>query len=324
MQSRDEAPAHTTEYYRNETRSQLSSRPGRRSDRPLTPPPSLPESRRLPRNADPQLPQRSTHTSDDSASSTTSSLLDRLKLGGSYASSRTSLEEDQKSSYSTLRTETTKSLRRRPLSEDKLEQDSEVTSGVGDALWNRVATVASDLTVSVSKAWAANITTFAGEETPPGQESRLTRAMKAYHLEKARSPTDLPPWLFNERDRRLPASYDTPNGDIDYSPQRPRSVNEIPKSRGLRDIYDAHRPESPVSRPPQRLPQTNDLPPSKATDRLKALRDAKRTATSNAFRPPSTKETPNFDPNPDRAGYTAPITIAQRPRVGLPPGPRRA
>ena len=38
--------------------------------------------------------------------------------------------------------------------------------------------------------------------TPPGEESRLTRALKAYHIDKARDPADLPEWLFER------AAYD--------------------------------------------------------------------------------------------------------------------
>jgi hypothetical protein len=93
----------------------------------------------------------------------------------------------------------------------------------GSSIWNKVAAAASTLTDSVSKAWQAQVATHEGEEgmytlkyarvkteiveqemaeAPPGQESHLTQAMRAYHLEKAKDPSDLPEWLFSEQERR--------------------------------------------------------------------------------------------------------------------------
>ncbi|KAK0459686.1 uncharacterized protein EV420DRAFT_1268567, partial [Desarmillaria tabescens] len=173
--------------------------------------------------------------------------------------------------------------------------------GDGATIWSRVATAASTLTVSVSKAWATNVTTMSGEETPPGQESRLTRAMKAYHIEKARDPSDLPAWLFDEHERTPLSRYD--RYEVAENP-----ITELPRPRGLRDIYDAATVTPPA---PSRFERTyrpnyaDDYPPSKATDRLKALRDAKRSAV-----------------NP-RANRDPPIDhyISQRDRIGLPSGP---
>ncbi|KAG5727684.1 hypothetical protein E4T56_gene12246 [Termitomyces sp. T112] len=135
--------------------------------------PPLPESRRPSRKDKSYRMTRTTHKLQDNASHSTSSQFVRMKLSDGCASSCTSSE---------------RFFHRR-------------TFGTGEAIWSRVATVASNLTVSVSKAWAANLTTFVGEETPAGQESRLTRAMKAYHLEKSRDPTDLPTWLFDGSER---------------------------------------------------------------------------------------------------------------------------
>jgi hypothetical protein len=58
--------------------------------------------------------------------------------------------------------------------------------------------------------------------TPPGEESRLTRALKAHHIDKARDPTDLPEWPFEKHESRRAAAASTP------------SVS----GRGLRDVYD--------------------------------------------------------------------------------------
>ncbi|KAF8077986.1 hypothetical protein FPV67DRAFT_1463723 [Lyophyllum atratum] len=320
--SRDDPRSRPPEEDSYQSPPRSSSRPGIQAERSRTPP--LPASRRPLRQTDTRPQTRPSHRSDDSASSTTSSLLDRMKFGSGYASSRTSLEEDHKPLESTLRPDgATKSLRQRRLpgeyqaSPIGLEETSE--TGDGHAIWSRVATAASTLTVSVSKAWAANVTTSAGEETPPGQDSRLTRALKAYHLEKARDPTDLPPWLFDERERRRPVSVEQlPSRDADdnrYQQEQP--VHDMPKSRGLRDIYDAYTPEAPVSRPSHRV-FSEDPPPSKATDRLKALRDAKRNVLAPPPRRPLVEATGSdsqYDFNPKG--------VAPRARVGLPSGPRR-
>jgi len=122
--------------------------------------------------------------------------------------------------------------------------------------------------------------------------------MKAYHLEKARDPTDLPAWLFDEHERQPLQRA--------RQPQRPRReveeqnsvtrVAEPPRPRGLRDIYDS------VSRSDQQPNITpSGLPVGKGTDRLKALREAKRSAAL---------EDPRAEP------------VSSRQRVGLPSGVR--
>jgi hypothetical protein len=98
--------------------------------------------------------------------------------------------------------------------------------------------------------------------TPPGEESRLTRALKAYHIDKARDPADLPEWLFEEHERRPIGRSGTSlrhrEGD-EYGEYESSSM-----SRG----WQLHRQDD------------SDVPPapSKANDRLRALRDAKRKA----------------------------------------------
>lgn len=127
-------------------------------------------------------------------------------------------------------------------------------------------------------------------DTPPGEESRLTRALKAYHVEKARDPTDLPPWLFEEHERRPLGRPGTnlrswEDSEYDYESRR---ATAPPRSggRGLREVHDAAAATATVTATanPSRQQETrgrqqDDVPaPSKANDRLKALRDAKRTA----------------------------------------------
>ncbi|KAF7338329.1 hypothetical protein MVEN_02058400 [Mycena venus] len=257
----------------------------------------------------------SNRTSDTSTTSSGSSFLDRMKQSAGYASSRTSFEDDEPDNKRPARTLV--------LTPFLLAEDENETHG--DTLWSRIATTASSLTVNVGKAWATNITTFAGEETPPGQESRLTRAMKAYHLEKARDPSDLPAWLFDEKERRRPEPEpsrsrrrkdDYDDGDYEVV-EKTRA--EPPPSRGLRDIYEAAA-ASTSSTPSARSTRgarsyADDSPqPSRATDRLKALRDAKRGAVNPNVRDEERlRDAPRAEPEPE-----AP---PPRRRVGLPSGP---
>ncbi|TFY67296.1 hypothetical protein EVG20_g3990 [Dentipellis fragilis] len=233
----------------------------------------------------------SSASSPNSEVSSGSSFLDRMKVR-SAASSRTSWEEEEepprkdKGGWSKDRRPVREE---RPMSpeEDYVEEEP-VTPGHGASLWTRMAEAASTLTVSVGKAWATNIPAYSGEETPPGQESRLTRAMKAYHLEKARDPSDLPEWLFDERERRPAGRPSTSRrrDDRDYEYERDEAPPQ--RSRGLRDIYDtAAAPSNAYDRSDTRPSYSRNTSSSrddgsagqsKANDRLKALRDAKRNA----------------------------------------------
>ncbi|KAL0071442.1 hypothetical protein AAF712_001299 [Marasmius tenuissimus] len=176
-----------------------------------------------------------------------------------------------------------------------------------------MATAAGSLTVSVSKAWATNITTYAGEETPPGQESRLTRAMKAYHLEKARDPTDLPAWLFDEHERRPrrsnPKERVVEDTTTDQREIKQGSATRSGTPRGLRDVYDAVPSTVPIHQSSSGQASTVTRGAAKGTDRLKALREGKRGQVT----------TPNVqsETGVERARATPP------PRVGLPGGPGR-
>lgn len=176
-------------------------------------------------------------------------------------------------------------------------------------------------------------------ETPPGQESRLTRAMKAYHIEKARDPSDLPEWLFEEHERRPVgrSRYDTRSNnrrEDDYEDTRDESP--APRSRGLKDIYQsAAAPPSPGYRgaartersAPSRFADEPAAPPSKATDRLKALRDAKRQNNRFDNDPPSRSSNDSDRQDSGRRGRDSPRGGSEPserrapPRTGLPSGP---
>jgi len=141
-------------------------------------------------------------------------------------------------------------------------------------LWERLANAAGSLSVDVGKAWAATITAHSGEVTPPDHESSLTRAMKAYHLAKARSPTDLPEWLFDNNERHSNFSLVNEESEIGG-----RSLSTT-RARGLRDIYDAAAASSRNVEPKADTTRNRFFNEhgmeSKAADRLNALRDARR------------------------------------------------
>ncbi|KAJ7452467.1 hypothetical protein B0H11DRAFT_2073565 [Mycena galericulata] len=284
--------------------------------------PPMPSSRSR-RNPEPSYDSRpdsrsGTNRSSDSTTSSASSFLGRMKQSAGYASSRTSLEDDE------VDKRPARSTRNRRDVSPPSEND---TPGDGYTLWSKVASAASSLTVNVGKAWATNITTFAGEDTPVGQESRLTRAMKAYHVEKARDPSDLPTWLFDEKERRRaepePSRSRRRDRDDDYDDYEvvEKTRGEPPPSRGLRDIYEAAASASSSTTSTSARSTrgarsyADDTPqPSKATDRLKALRDARRTAVNPAL---SREEERGRDTQPERE----PSSAAPRRRVGLPSGP---
>ncbi|RDB21031.1 hypothetical protein Hypma_011566 [Hypsizygus marmoreus] len=302
----------------NKTRSRSASRHSNRQQSIAS----------IPRRPHPTPPvpgsSRASHLSSSSyttdASSSGSSIHDRYKFGPGYSSSRTSLDDKGKaptSSRSSLEGNVKHDIilyLERPefVDFDTGKDESKSNSaGDGSAIWNRVATVASTLTISVSKAWAASIASQAGEETPVGQESRLIRAMKAYHLDKARDPTDLPTWLFDERERRRPTNIRRPS-----TPHT--ATSETASLRTPRNVYDVQVPIA-SSRPT--AVSGNQGLPRKATDRLKAMRDAKRSAPGSGFVPRhSTVETTEnkSQHNDNPKGITRP-----RVAMGLPSGPRR-
>jgi len=274
----------------------------------------------------PSMNRKESDASSTSMSSTASSFLDRLRGGGDSSGSRTSLEEEYEPPKRSRRQESSQESR----SFEQGHEDSTLATSVGSALWGRLAFAVGTLGVDVGKAWTTNITVNSGEETPPGKESRLTQAMKAYHLEKARDPSDLPEWLFESHERqpvgrsRLASSQHTPQDDS-YEESTP-----TPSSRGLRDIYEAAaapRTSGNADRPTRNRFPDEPAAPSKATNRLKAIRDAKR---QNAYvdTDPSVRSTSvNSDGRDAGDGKRWDRAVAEvydarpAPRVGLPSRP---
>ena len=183
-----------------------------------------------------------------------------------------------------------------------------------------------------------------------GEESHLTKVLKAYYISKARSVTDLPEWLFSESERRQPQSQasgsrDPQTGSRVFRPTQDSSPSEEPspqrsERRGLRDIYDAAASkESSVTSGRQEryrnnasgggLRQQEEKGGTKAENRLRALRDAKRAATTAGLasrnvtsleetRPAEKEGRPNYNDSPRREL----LQSAPKRAGGLPSNPR--
>jgi hypothetical protein len=221
-----------------------------------------------------------------------------------------------------------RNLRSQSSRDDNPSQDDAMEES-GSTLWNGFVNVASSLTVNVSKAWASNVNTQDGEETPAGQESRLTRAMKAYHLEKAKDPSELPHWLFNERERGVKGSTRGRTGNDDIRADTPEipEAPPITQSSGLRAIYASAVPaDGQRSRRYETTRYGDDgITPSKAANRLRAMREPKHGRINATEETALAKERPlvsdgNSDGKPPIGNLDAPNRV---PRVGLPSGPMR-
>ncbi|KAG0707807.1 hypothetical protein DFH29DRAFT_1076121 [Suillus ampliporus] len=231
-----------------------------------------------PRSQTPAVNRESSTSAGSESSASSTSFLGRMNGAQSQLSSSTSLEDyfEQQEKY----TGPDKSLQADPtLRLDPHEGSQYGTylsmSENGDSIWNRVAAAASTLKVNVNKAWYSRITTSDEEETSPGRDSHLVRVMKAYHLAKARHPSDLPDWLFDERERKPSLS-----SRFAESPRGVVSGVQPPPPSAFRHIYDEAASRAPQTNHSRTAPQVLTSPdktgPSRATDRLKAFRDAKR------------------------------------------------
>jgi len=137
-------------------------------------------------------------------------------------------------------------------------------------IWSTVASVAniaSNLTLNVRIPWTSDLMQD-GEATPVGTESRLTRAMKSYHLSKAQTHKDLPDWLFSDKERRSQptavarTSQSSDEGEVTTTFQL--RVKPIEGSQGNREVGFSVRPGP--SAPSRSL----------GSERLKALRERRR------------------------------------------------
>lgn len=180
----------------------------------------------------------------------------------------------------------------------------------GDSIWNRVAAAASVLTVNANKAWYSRIGASEEEETAPGRDSHLIRVMKAYHLAKAHHPSELPEWLFDERERKPSLSSrftESPRGGAsDAQPLRPSALRHVYNDAASRVPRTSHVLASPEK-----------TGPSKATVRLKAFRDAKR-ADLGVRHVSSKSESLSYSPSRIHTNVDAPYND-RRPLLSVQP-----
>jgi len=201
---------------------------------------------------------------------------------------------------------------RSPEVEPKCEQ---LAAESGYSLWERLRVAAGSLTVNVARTWETRITTSYGEMTPPGQESRLLSAMKAYHIDKARDLSDLPGWLFDEQPRRSV----TRSGPNESSSPTAKGPAVSSRSRALREIYNTVAEEQKQMdsqpRPSTKAPATR----SKAEERLQSMKAARRRYnTITGDEPLPAAPVSNQKP---MAGNNAPKVVTglpRRPGIGRP------
>ncbi|KAL5511827.1 hypothetical protein ACEPAH_5045 [Sanghuangporus vaninii] len=275
-------------------RSMGNVRPPRNKEAalPPPPPPTFPKidmtsrsMRSSPSTYSRPPPSGDSDSSSSSMSSSGSSFLDRMRhRGAPSSSSQSSFELDLDASKETGGVNDTRKLGVIHHDADQAFAANDLVS-YGYSIWNRVATAAST--------WAGN-----GSNTgnilisgvaPSSGDSEITRALKAYHISKARDRSDLPDWLFDEHERGVgnrtqhSARYEDRSEYDDTGPvMRTRG-------HGFRDIYDgvAASSASETRGARGRVEESRssafasgglDRSTTRATDRLKAIRDAKRQA----------------------------------------------
>ncbi|GJE87212.1 hypothetical protein PsYK624_032950 [Phanerochaete sordida] len=230
--------------------------------------------------------------------------------------------------------------------EDSADPDEKappaLAPGFDSSLWGRVAAAAGNLSVNINRAWEANIGLSSGEVTPPGEESRLSKAIKAYHIEKARDPSDLPEWLFSERERgvRAAARAAEPETQRAAAPAPEPAARAVsppradPRARAKREVDEEHA--ASMSRAAQKLRELRD---QKAAKRTPTIRFADTPhprhaggARMQAPPPPPPEEQPRLPelPEPRLVTNVRPVaslkSVGKRPNaVGLPTSvrPRR-
>ncbi|KAI0341709.1 hypothetical protein BDW22DRAFT_265823 [Trametopsis cervina] len=191
---------------------------------------------------------------------------------------------------------------------EEMQEEKAIPRGFGYSLWSRLQTAAVNLSVNVGKSLEHTGGGSSGETTPPGQESRITRALKAYHIAQASRPSDLPEWLFDEKERGVSSRLQTGERELDderrEAPAQERPRPPVPTA--------PTRAAAPIARPEYKKPLADEedrSTMSRAAQRLKEMRDAKALPR---------KQTIKFADNvhPRRA-----VQGADRQEPSVPPAP---
>ncbi len=132
--------------------------------------------------------------------------------------------------------------------------------------------------------------------------------MKAYHIAKAQGPSDLPDWLFDERERQVANVQAQPEDIPDDQNQTTKLLEN--------DTTPAPRAQKVATSTP--FNSVSSQPRLRGTDRLKAMRDAKRDGAER-------NEIEGFSSRSGLAtdSTAVPQSANRQARVGLPSGPGR-
>ncbi|CAA7271735.1 unnamed protein product [Cyclocybe aegerita] len=219
----------------------------------------------------------SRESNSTSASSSSASSERSFWARSSQRSSRTTLPSDDKLEYNNGGQEGYKPSGSQE--ESSFYSFRDIDTGV---VWSRVTGAASTLTQEVSKAWASGLGPL-NHEDDDEEDSHLTRVMRAYHLSKARTPAELPDWLFSERERGQGGLLrpDAPNDGSHVKPvpsterRHPRDMQSFP-----RPTHSDAQSKSIRSRAGHSEEMTAARPRPTGMDRLKSIRDLKRNASN--------------------------------------------
>ncbi|KAF9564681.1 hypothetical protein CPC08DRAFT_815883 [Agrocybe pediades] len=170
----------------------------------------------------PRLSGESTTTTSSSSSETSSTC---SRGNHSRASSRTTVrsDQDQDEQY----TEVNQGSRSKDVRVPIASSNENTDAGY---VWNRVTEVANVLTQEVTRVWAAGL--GGADADYEEDDSHLTRVMRAYHLSKARTPNELPDWLFSERERGLgQARFDSHSHNNGRQMSTSQQAQQKPRNR---------------------------------------------------------------------------------------------
>ncbi|KIM49158.1 hypothetical protein M413DRAFT_21429 [Hebeloma cylindrosporum] len=187
----------------------------------------------------------------------------------SQASSRTSLQSDEGRQGKESGSDANSYLPSR----DSTDNDSPTANAKDTGfVWNRVAEVASVFTQEFSKVWATGLLPVGTTADTEEGESHLTLVMRAYHLSKARTPSELPDWLFSDRERgQVGLLRSPPNDAARTDPAQQAQRDSRPDNHGSKNLgpypKDSTRPRTT---PPARF---------SGSDRLRSIREDRRKAS---------------------------------------------
>jgi len=204
--------------------------------------------------------RRSGDSSSTSSSETESSFWSRGN--SSQRSSRTTLQSDEGMVYSEFDRET-------QLNDSPVDNSHPYPNTVH--VWTRVAEVANVFTQEVSKVWATGLGNGADDEE---DDCHLINVMRAYHLSKARTPSELPDWLFSERERGqgglLRLDLRNEGGQVKAEPAQPAQRRNLPEI-GYQGSTSSLGTHSKATMPSGQAKISG-------ADRLKQMRSLRRTA----------------------------------------------